>query len=521
MIQYSKTASNFKETTLSCEVLFLQPSDSDFYQCLIEGLGFVERYPEVLNLIEHDQDQHGLNKKRTRILDRACEHEALEQLPFLSHLSLSEVIEVDVNPLQIGRPRMNTLTVFFYLLSEAYLGGSTTSRISKNYLADSQTIYTFLTRHQLKVPGASTIHDNLRCISPVTIEKIFDLQVSMIKNDQLDSFEKIFIDSTSVHANSTWPTDSSIMLGLAKRLLKTLQNLYKKFSGDFGDKVLSRWIEELDKVDFEIVMVKGKKNAAVSRKKLYGKFLKKIGKFSLRIAKKMIDFREKYKYEELKFSKKQQIDVMIDIFSDSITDMLSVSEYCHKRIFDEEKISSREKILSLSDGDAAFIVKGQRDTVLGYKPQIAVSDNMFIASVIVPEGNAADSEMLTLTVEDVIERTGITPKLISTDDGYVSKENQERLKEQGIETVSFSGSKGKKLLKEEWDKEEYVKGRKDRSKAESIMFSLKHLFDFGQLKRRGIDPVRAELTMKSVIYNFYHIAKKKKMDSKDPISISA
>ena len=35
-----------------------------------------------------------------------------------------------------------------------------------------------------------------------------------------------------------------------------------------------------------------------------------------------------------------------------------VAETCTRRIFAEEKVSSREKIVSLSDGDAAFIVKG-------------------------------------------------------------------------------------------------------------------------------------------------------------------
>lgn len=522
MINPTRITSNIKKVAFSCEVLFLQPADSNFYQCLSEGFRFVERYPEILEMISKDQDSHGLKKKKVRILDRISEHEMYERLELFDDLPDPEEIELEVDPLKGGRPRMSPLTVYFYLLAEAYLGGSTTSGVSKNYLSDSQTIYVFLTAHQIKVPGASTIHDNLRCVSPATIEKIFDLQVAMIKENNLDSFDKIFIDSTSVSANSAWPTDSSIQLALAKRMFKLLQRLHKKFDKDFTDKVLTRWIDQLNKLDFEISMVRGKKDAEISRQKLYRILLEKSEKFSQRIATKMVEFRKDHEDAELKFSQKQQIHGFMEIFSESMNDMLSAIEYCHMRVFDKENIASREKVLSLSDGDAAFIIKGGRDTVLGYKPQIAVSDNMFITSVLVPEGNAADSEMLTLAVEDVVARTGITPSLVSTDDGYVSKKNQEDLKERGIETVSFGGSKGKKLLEKEWDLEEYIKARKDRSKAESIMFSLKHIFDFGQLKRRGIDPVRDELTMKAIIYNFYHIAKKiEEQNPKEPFAVAA
>ena len=73
------------------------------------------------------------------------------------------------------------------------------------------------------------------------------------------------------------------------------------------------------------------------------------------------------------------------------------------------------------------------------KPEVAVSDNMFVTRVIVPEGNAADSDMLTLTVEDSMTRTGVTPKVVNID---VSKDNNIKLKAWVIDVVSFGGSKG-------------------------------------------------------------------------------
>jgi hypothetical protein len=175
------------------------------------------------------------------------------------------------------------------------------------------------------------------------------------------------------------------------------------------------------------------------------------------------------------------------------------------------KLPSREKVLSISDTDAAYIAKGQRIPVIGYKPQIARSQNGFICGYLTPEGNAADSEMLIPTVDNVISITGIIPSIVSTDDGYASQSNIKILKEiYQIPIVSINGSKGKKLTLEDWDTTAYINARKQRSAAESGMFTLKYNHCFGQLKRRKIQAVHAEQLEKIIAYNFVHMNRKKK-----------
>ena len=56
-----------------------------------------------------------------------------------------------------------------------------------------------------------------------------------------------------------------------------------------------------------------------------------------------------------------------------------------------------------------------------------------------------------------------------------------RVLELGVKDVSISGSKGKKLIPEEdWTSETYSNARSDRSAVESLMFTRKHCFEFGQ-----------------------------------------
>ena len=135
---------------------------------------------------------------------------------------------------------------------------------------------------------------------------------------------------------------------------------------------------------------------------------------------------------------------------------------------------AHEEIYSVSDRSARFIKKGGRQTVFGYKIQLGRSANGFITSVLVPEGNAADSELLLLMVLDHLQRTGVIPNLVSTDDAYASAKGRNDVIKLGINYVSISGSKGKKLIPEEdWTSEIYSQARSDRSAVESLMFATK------------------------------------------------
>lgn len=58
-----------------------------------------------------------------------------------------------------------------------------------------------------------------------------------------------------------------------------------------------------------------------------------------------------------------------------------------------------------------------RNAVIGYKLQLVRSAKGFVTSLMVPEGNAADSINLEPAIRESIQRTGVIPELVSTDDG--------------------------------------------------------------------------------------------------------
>jgi hypothetical protein len=97
------------------------------------------------------------------------------------------------------------------------------------------------------------------------------------------------------------------------------------------------------------------------------------------------------------------------------------------------------------------------------------------------------------------------------DDGYTGASELIKVKEAGVEVVSFSGARGRVLLGEEmWEDERYVQARRDRNGAESGISVLKDKVRFGQLSRTGIEAVRAEQLEKMLTVNALKIVELRK-----------
>ena len=175
------------------------------------------------------------------------------------------------------------------------------------------------------------------------------------------------------------------------------------------------------------------------------------------------------------------------------------------------------RLLSLSDTTAAFIKKGDRNAVIGYKPQLAMSSNGFVSALILKKGNVSDSKLLAPLVEKHMESTGVLPTSVSADDGYSSTPGYEAVLEIGVEKLSLSGAVGKKITPEElWEEESYVDMRRQRSAVESLMFTLKYVFEFGRMRRRGLENVQSEMMGKLIAYNMVKAVRIRAIQSSEP-----
>ena len=213
--------------------------------------------------------------------------------------------------------------------------------------------------------------------------------------------------------------------------------------------------------------------------------------------------------------KRIQLQALWDNMENDLLALSPVLYYAEERVFRDIKLPSVEKILSLSDTTATFIKKGQRNPVIGYKPQIGMSKNGFVTAFILDKGNVSDSAYLFPLVKKHKGSTGIIPDFVSTDDGYSSKKGRDDCLAFGVKHVCLSGAVGKGILGEElWVDPEYIAGRRQRSAVESLMFTLKYVFYLGRMRWVGIEAVRKEMLTKIIAYNYRHkiLRLKKKED---------
>ena len=479
--------------------LFLPVPDTDFRDYL-EELDEVLRFaPEIVSAIEQDLDTHARKKKHLRMEDRRFFESHTGDLPDLD--IRERTIVADELTLAVGRPRMPGDAVYLFLMLRGFLG-SLSSKSAQRFLRESISLHALLQERELNMPGWTTILENVNLVSLATRELILDKQIELVVKESLDDFKESTIDSTAVKANSSWPTDGKILTGMLSRAHRLGQKLHVLGLEDFREGWVPRWLDEMDKLEFQICLSAGKPHSRGKLKKHYRKLLRKGGQAADSLSRELAGLEEGLEMNSLPPSSREFLKRVLERIRNDIADAKRVVEYAADRVFHGKQLPSTEKVLSLSDGSAGYIKKGGRDPVIGYKPQLVRSENGFVTSLMVPQGNAADSIKLVPAIRESIERTGVIAELVSTDDGYASAKGRDQLLKMGVKILSISGAKGKKLTDpQDWDSDVYRDARRNRSAVESLMFTIKDGFEFGELGRRGIDAVRNELLEKVLAYN--------------------
>jgi hypothetical protein len=486
--------------------LFLLPSDTEMTEFIEEVQNLGELFPEIYKKIAEDQDVLAKGKKDIRILDRRHMREKTSDIPGLRPSSVD--CDHPVASLGQGRPRMSPELVFLFSRLRGYWG-SVSDHDAYERMRDSMTLHVLFMNIGICLPGMTTILENINCVSNSTHNFIFECQLRHILDERLDDFLEVQLDSTSVKASSSWPTDAGVILKLLNRVHVCGGKLNRFGMEPFKDFYMPTWLKELKTLLFEINNTGSKKEKKL--KSLYGRYLKTAHK-ALEYLSRTLESRlpEAEKTDRLP-SVRLALKEILRVMEDDLLALSAVLYYSEERIFNGVVLPSPLKILSISDSSAAFIKKGQRESVIGYKPQLCRSAKGFVTALILEKGNISDSENLSPLVVRHKANTGVTPKLVSTDSGYASKKGYLDCISLGVEDVCIGGSKGKALLPEElWLSEKYVSGRRMRSAVESLMFTLKYVFEFGLPRRRGLENVRDEMIEKITAYNFVKMLRMKR-----------
>ncbi len=480
---------------------------SEMEQIITDALDLGRRYPEIERRILADQQNHGKQKKAQRVEHRQWERSRCIP-PLDEELSRFEPT-VDHLPPELqetGRRRMSPELVYIFVVLRGYLG-SITSQDAADRIKDSSAVQNYLECRGWKLPAIRTILDNINTLSQETLNYILDCQIAAALEEDLDDLSEQMLDSTSVEADSRWPTDADVIYRLLERAARLARNAYSLQLPSFVSKYVDGWLVQIKWLVKKINTVGDKSGSKKKRKIYYRRVLKHCRQIVDRLAPYAEEWKEIVQEVDLPAYQKERVQRYVDRFIDDLYSACQMHDQCNERVFNGKYTRAQDKVLSISDESAAFICKGDREPVIGYRVQLARSRGGLVCAVNVPQGNVADSDQLYPMMQQSIERSGVVPSGVTADDGYAAKAARDSVAGLGVTHVRLCGSKGKALTsQEEWDSEQHRTERSRRSAVESLMYVLKQGFDFARLHRRGIGPVRCEVLEKVIGYNFRRLA---------------
>ncbi len=491
------------------QLVFLTPLDSPLHDFLNEIHQIARFEPAIVERIDEDLDLHAKKKKLLRLADAQFREGQTPDLPKLQ-MQL-RALKLDEVELEIGRPRTEAYVVYLFLMLRGFNGGCKDQH-ARLLLQESLTLRLWLEDLGLELPPASTLSDNLNAVSNETRCFMKQTQLRYILAQGLDDFQKSFIDSTAVEANSDRPSDSSLMIKLIDRICAMGSQLHRVDLPEINAVGLAVQQQELRRMSQQILFLNGKARGQGRRKKLYFQLVRRVRRLRKRLLRDFEPVRQSLASRaDLPPSRRLMAEQAVSLLGKDLEALEQAASACERRIMEEEKVPMEEKLISISDPDAAFIVKGGWNSVVGYRPQLARSGSGFVTALLLPRGNAADSPQLVPMVKEQIRNTTVTPSMVSVDDGYSSQEGRAEVLELGVKVVSISGAKGKKLIEApQWKSPEYRRARAERSAMESLVFTLKESFEFAEMMRRSRDNVLAEMLEKVLAYNVFQIIRVRK-----------
>jgi hypothetical protein len=241
--------------------LFQSVPDTDMSRLIGVAFALTGSHPDLIDRVERDLDGRAIAKKKDRMRDQARNQSRGNLLSGFDCGTAEDWL--DDLELDAGRPRTPAIVIIMFLVLRGWFGGYKDRKVA-TVLAESQTIDVCLASLGCRVPAASTLIDNVNAVSNATREAFLNAQIETAKNDGLDSFQKLTFDSTKVEANSAFPTDSGLIMGLVERAEHVLRLLADHEIKVHLPRVMKTLAMDIRLFNKEIPLWSGMKNSAKS-----------------------------------------------------------------------------------------------------------------------------------------------------------------------------------------------------------------------------------------------------------------
>jgi len=421
----------------------------------------------------------------------------LDQLP-----AVAELVWQDLNTHQTSRNQgaegLSAEQVLRALLVKQMNGFS--YRELAFHVADSTSYRTFCRLRLGQNPSKTMLAACIKVIRCETLEQINRLLVEVARKKKMEDGARVRVDTTVVKSNIHTPLDSKLLSDGVRVMTRVMGKTREMLGSEvnFPDRTRRARRRALG-----ILNARFKEK----RKPLY-QDLVQVTRETIDSATRVLAVLDRHlERDSLNETDRTRTIAARDKLARFARLSQKVVAQTERRVFDDESVPAKEKIVSLFEEHTDIIVKDHRETLYGHKICLTSGRSSLITDCTILEGNPADSTLAEQMIDRHIDILGKAPRQVAYDGGFTSKANLVAIKAKGVIDVAFSKARTLKITDMVRSSYVYKKLRNFRAGIEGIISFLKRAFGLDRCTWRTLPSFRSYVWSSIITFNLLLLAR--------------
>src|SRR5260370_6829257 len=314
------------------------------------------------------------------------------------------------------------------------------------HLADSVTYRRFCQLGWNQAPSKSVLAGCIKAIRMETLEKINRLLVGIAQTKKIEDGKKVRVDCTVVESNIHAPLDSNLLWAcvlVVTRLLADAREIIR------AEVTFPNRTRRAKRRALCILHARFKEK----RKPLYRDLLL-VAKETMQSSERVIEV-----IDRALTTGSMQLSAHVSAIGvrKELVHFMALAQrvmgQTERRVFNEESVPAREKLVSIFEEHTDIIVKDQRETLYGHKICLTSGRSTLVTDCTILEGNPADSTLAQQAIARHIEILGGPHTQDVYDGGFTSRANLHPTKNKGVAELPFSQGRslpGPDMVRSSW-----------------------------------------------------------------------
>ena len=362
-------------------------------------------------------------------------------------------------------------------------------------LNDNISYRRFSKIYEGQVPKKMTLNENIKKISPESVEEINKAIIKVAMEHGVESGKRLRMDSTGVESNIHYPTDGELLWDCVRVLDRTIEAAKEEYPD--MEIEYHNHTKRAKKRRYRIVNTSRKEKRVEAYKDL------------LKVARETVGYSESCIKELEKIAGNGGIEAVVykenlEGYWESLRVIINQTE---RRVLEDEKVESKDKLVSIFETHTDILAKGKREVVFGHKILLSGGESNMVLDCVIERGNWSDAGFFKRGLDGLEEKYGYLPEEVTTDGGFASSANYDYAVGRGIKKVLFTKRCTSKIVELIKTSRAYKKLKKFRAGIEGCISAMKRSNGLSRCTWKGWQSFQSYVWFSVVAFNLNVFAK--------------